>query len=109
MFADALSVLEKPGNTVSTEARISLYLRYAAATAVGGNLEQGLAAYAEASTLADVLAAEPVPYGITKPLHRVHAIARAAVASDAFSTIQSSRVSSRILARGDTRSDNDAG
>lgn len=74
------------------ETSISVYLEYATAIAEGGNIEDGLAAYAEAMSLAEVIAAEPIPSGGSKSLHRVRAIIRAASAANAFAAIQECRV-----------------
>lgn len=93
IFANALTIVEQPGLSVSNETRLAFYLRYAAATAANGNLDQALAAYAEATTISDVLSAEPTPSNIPKSLHRVGTIIRAALAADAFAAIQSGRVS----------------
>lgn len=93
VFATALEVLESPQQTVSHEARVALYLSYGAATVAGGNLEQGLAAYEEASNLAGLIAVSASTSGMSKALARVNAIVRAAAASHTFAIIQQSRVS----------------
>ena len=92
MYAEGLSTLERPGYAVSSETRIALYLAYATATAAGGNLEQSLAAYEEATILAEALSAE-AHSGALKPIHRVRSIVRSATAANTFSTIQENRVS----------------
>lgn len=91
LYAEGLSTLEKPEHTVSSETRVALYLTYAAATAAGGNLEQSLAAYKEATVLAEVLSTE-THSGPLKPIHRVRSIIRSAIAANTFSTIQENRV-----------------
>lgn len=97
IFANALAVLDKSSHSVSSEIRLSLYLRYAAATAANGELDQALAAYTEAASISDILSAEPTPSNIPKSLHRVTTIVRAAIAADAFAAIQSGRVSETAL------------
>jgi tetratricopeptide (TPR) repeat protein len=92
LYAEGLSTLAEPEHAVSSETRAALYLAYAAATAEGGNLEQSLAAYEEATILAEVLSAE-THSGPLKPIIRVRSIVRSAIAANTFSTIQENRVS----------------
>jgi hypothetical protein len=91
-FAEALAVLDKPDQNVSPEARIALYLSYAAATVAGGNLEQGLAAYAESAALANMLSASREVKGLGKAFRVIQSMIRAAKASHTFSLIQQDRV-----------------
>jgi hypothetical protein len=97
MYAEALAAVEDSEHSISTETHLRLYLRFAEATVASGNTEEGLVAYTKARALADVLAAEPVPSGALKTLHRVGALERAALASHAFSAIQASRVRFRFI------------
>lgn len=92
LLSEALTLLDKADHSVSTEARVAFYLDFAAATAEGGSIEEGLAAYAEAMSLAEMLSVEPVPSGASKPLHRIRAIIQSATAANTFSAIQEFRV-----------------
>lgn len=105
MFDLALAEVERDGFNVSNEARFRLFVRYAEATVINGNMEQGLTAYAQAQDLNDLISEEPVASGPSKGLQRATTLEMAALAAHAFSSIQFSRVSnastSAELLRGD--------
>ena len=97
MYAMAFSLLDDHMGLVAKETQAELFLQYATHVAGAGDAEQALVGYNKALALAEVIEAEEPSSGPSKANFRLASLVRAAFSSQAFSTIQVSRVRSDMI------------
>ena len=98
MYAMAFSILGGPVGVVAKETQAEMYLQYAAHIASRGDAEQALVGYNKALALTEVIEAEEPSSGPSRANFRLASLIRAAFASQAFSSIQISRVCPVMMA-----------
>ncbi|KAF8324197.1 uncharacterized protein EI90DRAFT_3076248 [Cantharellus anzutake] len=91
MYAEAFAVLGDYKGTVTKETQVELFLQYAVHIASTGDADQALAGYNNALALMEIIEAERPSSGPSKANFRLSSLLTAALASQAFSSIQISR------------------